>query len=142
MYCARNGLVVNLSFIQRVSVLVGKFQNVQRSSKKMRREFIGLVVMVLAACSPAPAQVQRDRDLEAGRLEAAQLIRGRVSDWQRASPEGRAAYATASVAAMSPSAARDPANVRLFISCMDHLAESSRSYDPLADLSMNCAQAL
>lgn len=108
----------------------------------MRRPLIGLAAVLLSACGPTPAQVAREPDMEAGRLEATQLIRGRVSDWQSASAEGRAAYATASVAALSPSAARDPTNVRLFISCMDHLAESSRSYDALADLSMNCAQAL
>lgn len=111
----------------------------------MRYGFIGLVAVALAACTPAPPVQQPDpidASYEAGRMEAAQLISGRVGDWRRASSEGRAAYAMASVAALSPSAARDAATVRSFISCVDTLAETSRSYDPLADLSMHCARAL
>ncbi len=113
----------------------------------MRHWSIALAVAAVACSPPMPTPAatsdsQREVALEAGRLEAAQLISGSVSDWHKASTEARIAYAMASVGALSPSAARDPATVRIFISCVDNLAETSASYDHLSDLSFHCAQSL
>ena len=75
-------------------------------------------------------------------MEAAQLITGRIRDWRLASGPGRLAYGMISVGAFSLSAATDQDTVRIFISCVDSLAETSAGHEFLSDISYHCAQAL
>lgn len=85
---------------------------------------------------------QADAAFEGARFEAAQLIQGRVRDWRIATQAGKEVYAMASIGALDPATARDPAKVRLFVGCMNGFAESEPGHVFLADLSQHCAQAL
>lgn len=100
------------------------------------------VVLALASCGRAQHSEPASANFEAARMEAAQLISGRVRDWRTASAEGKQAYAMATVGTLSPAAARDPGAVRVFVGCVDNLAESSASHEPLSDLAFHCRQAL